>query len=996
MGDFKNSPHIVSDDFNLIELSGIDDLLTNCENELMKNGLPFEDDMLLSQLDDQMQSDDLPLDLLDINNSTLLDPHTLSPTVCNKSFDVAVTPESKQKNNPKSDQVPVLNNNSNSILNAGFTTPVINIQNGVPNFSQNGQGRQQPRVTLKSEPVQHLTAAATVLISTAPVSTTQKVAFSNPQFITSNCTGISPSIITKSIPQTQSLLVQNLGHLPTDKMQQVVLHAHLINPKSQTVMYTTPVPTTSVSVTGQPHAMINGTSHILATGIPLMLDTENKVPINRISNEGNKEPKVREGKRSTHNAIERKYRTSINEKIVELKNIIVGEDAKLNKSAILRKAIDYIRFLQNSNAKLKQENMALKMAARKNTLKDLLDPKIDMISKYETADTPPPSDVSLSPEHSIPSSPEFEHDLKAESDDEHTGLTQGMFDHSKMALCMFMLTVLVFKPFDVIFNKLGDSLDLNLRRNLLSIDDSSWNISFSALFLWFVNILIFGFCMLKLFVYGDPMIPAKSKESRCFWRHHKLAEFYMEKGDKSGANQELKRCLQVYGLSLPLSRFELYLSSGWQVFRQILHRIWIGRWLSRHTGGFFIPGSLKHDARTSCRDLALVFHKLNQLSLTDNPIETNHHMGLITSLLAVSLAEAADYLIKPVQLAEIYVGASLRIKASCSNFFQSIHKYYLGLAKHALSNSCDPVPQHLQWLLTPQGTKFFLNRKFLYKRDCASLFSCLHNFADPLAHVMKEYREHLIEKALRAVAEPGSKDEENDQKIQTSDVLMYVQLLFENVKADELTIFKSESKLNYEDEVAFWWANLIAVIGYWLLGENEKAQHLQKNVENPPSALINCSNPLPRAALEAYYAKNNCLTRNNSHKRILPQCDVAGRLLQDSLAYSSCLKENNLALMVQLVICDCLLETRTTIWEESVDLDPSSIPVPNSVLSSFQRDLASLKNLTQYIPSALSRVFLYEATSRMMAGAAPGRTQQLLDRSLRHRHSKSSVICGKG
>lgn len=46
--------------------------------------------------------------------------------------------------------------------------------------------------------------------------------------------------------------------------------------------------------------------------------------------------------------------------------------------------------------------------------------------------------------------------------------------------------------------------------------------------------------------------------------------------------------------------------------------------------------------------------------------------------------------------------------------------------------------------------------------------------------------------------------------------------------------------------------------------------------------------------------------------------------------------------------------------------------------------------------SALPRVFLYEATARMMAGAAPGPTQQLLDRSLRHRHSKTSAICGKG
>ena len=76
-----------------------------------------------------------------------------------------------------------------------------------------------------------------------------------------------------------------------------------------------------------------------------MLDTD-KVQINRI-NSGTSLgiPRVKEVKRSAHNAIERRYRTSINDKIVELKNIVVGVDAKLNKSAILRKTIDYVRYV---------------------------------------------------------------------------------------------------------------------------------------------------------------------------------------------------------------------------------------------------------------------------------------------------------------------------------------------------------------------------------------------------------------------------------------------------------------------------------------------------------------------------------------------------------------------------------------------------------------------------------------------------------------------------
>merc|ERR1740129_2639923 len=65
-------------------------------------------------------------------------------------------------------------------------------------------------------------------------------------------------------------------------------------------------------------------------------------------------------KRSAHNAIEKRYRSSINDKIIELKNIVAGEEAKLNKSAVLRKTVDYIRFLQGQNIRLKKENILLK------------------------------------------------------------------------------------------------------------------------------------------------------------------------------------------------------------------------------------------------------------------------------------------------------------------------------------------------------------------------------------------------------------------------------------------------------------------------------------------------------------------------------------------------------------------------------------------------------------------------------------------------------------
>lgn len=55
----------------------------------------------------------------------------------------------------------------------------------------------------------------------------------------------------------------------------------------------------------------------------------------------------------------------------------------------------------------------------------------------------------------------------------------------------------------------------------------------------------------------------------------------------------------------------------------------------------------------------------------------------------------------------------------------------------------------------------------------------------------------------------------------------------------------------------------------------------------------------------------------------------------------------------QLLVCDWLLETRTAIWEDTVEAG-SKPPVENSVLSAFQADLGSLRSLAEHIPVSIS------------------------------------------
>lgn len=112
------------------------------------------------------------------------------------------------------------------------------------------------------------------------------------------------------------------------------------------------------------------------------------------------------------------------------------------------------------------------------------------------------------------------------------------------------------------------------------------------------------------------------------------------------------------------------------------------------------------------------------------------------------------------------------------------------------------------------------------------------------------------------------------------------------------------------------------------------------------------------------------------------------------------------------------METRTSLWElqyGNVENDYYNfVPVESSILTKFQNDLNLLRCLTINIPvgfymvlscvtltydvsfkqNAQSRIYLYEAVLRLMSGAAPIKTQFLLDRSLRQRNNKQSIICG--
>lgn len=285
------------------------ELITNCESELMKNEL-FSDEALLSQLEEQLPMEDLPLELLEFPNSGMLDPVSFPPAPNVELYNEPQLPNAYQ-------------NQPQQLLSRNTEAQMVTLQN----TNKFPSVRSVSKNVLKPKPApgiqQPLPRPAAVIISSSNLSNLgqapQQLVYSNIQPVQGQT--------------TQPVLVQNL--VPGENMQQLLIHAKLVKTEAPAVMYTTAAPLTTVTNSGTMaaqtslHTLVNSGGQILATGIPLVLDPDNKIAINRLT-QSPKEPKVKEVKRSAHNAIERKYRTSINDKIVELKNMIVGVDAKVS------------------------------------------------------------------------------------------------------------------------------------------------------------------------------------------------------------------------------------------------------------------------------------------------------------------------------------------------------------------------------------------------------------------------------------------------------------------------------------------------------------------------------------------------------------------------------------------------------------------------------------------------------------------------------------------
>lgn len=312
------------------------------------------------------------------------------------------------------------------------------------------------------------------------------------------------------------------------------------------------------------------------------------------------------------------------------------------------------------------------MSADRTNVRDLL--------KTEGMDlTPPPSDTS-SPSYqwsgpdSGPNSPVNTNEIQMKSEP----LMGGMLDSSRLVLCVFMLAIIAFNPFAPFIqtqNKFGSEFSAAHTGGKTlkgTVTDGWWDWMFPTLLMWFVNGVVLSGFLLHLFIFGEPVSTPESNSAASYLRYKKQADVEQRNGRYGESATQLRRSLAALGRPLPISKIDLASSLIWHIFRQFLHRVFVGRWLASSTAAMFRSHIKREDVKSSARDAAYAYHELLKLHISGRAKCNNHWEASNLAFCAVNMAETAGYgVVGGEFLTSVHLNAAICFQSSNCGVFKS-------------------------------------------------------------------------------------------------------------------------------------------------------------------------------------------------------------------------------------------------------------------------------------------------------------------------------------
>ncbi|KAJ8263958.1 hypothetical protein GJAV_G00143520 [Gymnothorax javanicus] len=805
----------------------------------------------------------------------------------------------------------------------------------------------------------------------------------------------------QTVPQqVQQILVQQPQIIKTESMVITTLNRSVMpqvltsvqNPPAISGL-TAPIQTSTLQV---PTLFGSG----VLTTMPVMMGGGDSVP------EGER--------RSTHNVIEKRYRSSINDKIVELRDLVMGSDTKVQKSGVLRKAIDYIKYMQQVNHRLRQENLALKTANQRSRAETMANEAV----APPPASVPGPDSSSSEPPHqaSTHSGSESEGPQLAQ-EQESEEVSEGVLDRSRLLLCALAFVCLSLNPLPSLLEPRPpaapswNSIEAVPKPSRALTGLPAQTQSYAG---WLYELLpwvcvwalscagaVWG-CLWVLRLW-EPVTPPHSPRSVCFWRHYRQADLQLHRGNYLEAASSLQACLFDLSRELPASSGDLACSLSWNVVRYCLYWPAPLRWLGLRIGGWHEG----EESQISCRDASLAYHRLSQLQLTGHLPQYSSLWALTLSLSAVNLCESAGGKVSSAQRAQIYITAAIALRSALGASLVCLPGYLLSCAERVAFPSSDTTlpSDWLHWLFTPMGKQFFLTCNWSVKFGCREvMYSSQRDPANPVSLLQGCFCASLLERAVHCLTQPahgGDMEGKRGECREFTEAVECLQLLCSCAEEPVCPSSRAQPQprpRSVADPVCRWWVSVLKTAFHWLQGDDATVRSLLAEAQQIPKTLRVLNHPLPKAVLQLCRAVELSLCPETGEGQLgcLSHCGRASEHLRASISMSQAQPGNRLNKGVELLVCDLLLTLRTTVWQRGGDLIGGPGPASGTQLAGFQADLSSLRRLGQCYRQAQHKVFLHETTMRLMAGASPTRTHRLLEHSLRRRRHHPSQTTGPG
>ena len=220
-------------------------------------------------------------------------------------------------------------------------SPVIQQQSPPPQVVPQQLASTQVLQPPQQSPVQIQASNQAATVPATTVSQPKKIIVQQVQQPVQTIQSQPQQIIIQNTPQPP--IHSTVSALTIPQIQQLILQSQLKSePGASILTITTPQSVvSSPQVSSAPVLQNVGVTHVQ------MMDTGEKVPINRISGKQPVGSPPRGEKRTAHNAIEKRYRLSINDKIIELKDLVVGTEAKVSLLYFIYVIVIYTHTVKN-------------------------------------------------------------------------------------------------------------------------------------------------------------------------------------------------------------------------------------------------------------------------------------------------------------------------------------------------------------------------------------------------------------------------------------------------------------------------------------------------------------------------------------------------------------------------------------------------------------------------------------------------------------------------